>query len=231
MKTSSTLNPKENLEKLDKALISIKDTDKKLSGMFFEISSILIETKKHLTEVFNEKSIMEKEKENFELETKKLQEEADKLDKEKKLLENEKDNLELKTKTLQIEKREKDDKIGKLSEQQQNLLEEYEILKEDLQKFQQMAAETKDKDFNFQEIQNLLKVLMILLKEIWGGQPHYRILNLLHGDKERMTKEDIKGATGISGAMVLRAIHELSSAKLIVYDEDTGTAKLVKRMF
>jgi hypothetical protein len=31
--------------------------------------------------------------------------------------------------------------------------------------------------------------------------------------------------------MVLRAIHELASGKLVNYNEDMGTVKLVKRMF
>ncbi|MCP4760266.1 MAG: DUF190 domain-containing protein [archaeon] len=202
-----------DLEKLDKAIISVKETDEKLSEMaqiFSQVTSVLEETKKNLTEISMER---------------------DNLNRERELLQEETKSLALETIKLEEEKAEKDKKIGIMDEEQKKLLEEYEIIREDLQKFQKLASEAEESEFNIQEIQNLLKIYAVLITEIWGGQPHYRILNLLHGDKEEMSRNDIKGATGISGAMVLRAIHELRQASLLSYDEDSGTAKLTKRMF
>jgi len=46
-----------------------------------------------------------------------------------------------------------------------------------------------------------------------------------------MTIDQIKGASGIGGVAILRAIHELNRAELISFDEDTHVAKLVKRFF
>jgi DNA-binding transcriptional regulator GbsR (MarR family) len=46
-----------------------------------------------------------------------------------------------------------------------------------------------------------------------------------------MTRDQIKNATGISGAMVLRAIHELARENLVIYDENTSKVKLVKRFY
>ncbi len=72
---------------------------------------------------------------------------------------------------------------------------------------------------------------MLLIEEIWSGQPHYRILLTLHGDKEKMSREQIKNTTGIAGAMVLRAVHELAKIGVLEYDEDTAIVTLKKRLF
>lgn len=46
-----------------------------------------------------------------------------------------------------------------------------------------------------------------------------------------MTREQLKNTTGISGAMVLRAIHELVKIDLVEYDEERSLVKLKKRLF
>ncbi len=149
----------------------------------------------------------------------------------KRSLEQEKNELQTEARILKIESREKEEKIGELTSNQKELLKEYEILKEELKSFQEIATAAVRKEFDFEEIKNLLKIYGVLISEIYDATPHYRILDLLHGDKEEMSKEDIKGATGITGAMVLHAIFDLRKANLITYDEETGLAKLVRRIF
>ncbi len=53
----------------------------------------------------------------------------------------------------------------------------------------------------------------------------------MHGDKEEMTRDQIKNTTGISGAMVLRAVHELVKIDVLEYDEERSLVKLKKRLF
>ncbi len=53
----------------------------------------------------------------------------------------------------------------------------------------------------------------------------------LHGDKEKKSREQIKNTTGIAGAMVLRAVHELAKIGVLEYDEDTAMVTLKKRIF
>ncbi len=72
---------------------------------------------------------------------------------------------------------------------------------------------------------------MTLIETIWQGAVHTKILNLLHGDREEFDRNSIKNATGIAGAVVLRAIHELAREKLVIYDENKGMVKLTKRLF
>ena len=188
----------------------MSSTEEKLSNVFKEISGILSESKINL--------------EN--LEQKKLE-----LEEEKKDLAVEIGRLSIEKQDLVLQSRVKEDKIGEMASNQEDLLKEYEVLKEELKSFQEIATAARRKEFDFEEIKNLLKVYGVLISEIYDATAHYRILDLLHGDKEEMSKDEIKGASGISGAMVLHAIFDLRKADLISYDEETGLAKLVSRIF
>lgn len=159
-------------------------------------------------------------------------EEATKLlETEKLALEREKAELELEKQKLEAEKAEKEQKIGELTSEQLRLLDEYKNLKIELKKFMKIAQDQEESEYNFDRIKALLSITMLLIQEIWQGQPHYRILLTLHGDKEEMTREEIKNTTGISGAMVLRAVHELANIDVLQYDEEKSLVKLKRRLF
>ncbi|MBD3353331.1 MAG: hypothetical protein GF364_17755 [Candidatus Lokiarchaeota archaeon] len=225
-----------NLEDLEQARDLIKDTDTKLkeivnSNILSSISEIIKNAKDTLKRLDEEKLKLEEEKEKLENDTNVLQEEKQNLVKEREHLEQEKTQLQLETKRLEKEKADRDKKIDTISSEQQKLLEEYKVLQEDLKKFQEIASEAENAEFDFKEIQQVLKIYVILLEEIYETKPHIRILYLLHGDSPELHRKDIAAATGIGGAFVLRALHELNDAKLVEYDEETGMARLMKRMF
>lgn len=201
---------KKDLEKIERALVSLSSMEEKLGNVFREISGILSETK------INLEDLEQKKKE---------------LEEEKNLLAVEISRLSIEKQDLVLKSREKEDKIGELTTNQKDLLKEYEVLKEELKSFQEIATAARRKEFDLEEIKNLLKIYGVLISEIYDATAHYRILDLLHGDKEEMSKDEIKGATGISGAMVLHAIFDLRKASLITFDEEVGNAKLVRRIF
>lgn len=181
------------------------------------IPTILETAKKELMNIRNEKEKLENEKTSLESEKTQLE-----LDKKK---------LEAETKQLEKDKQERDQKIGQMTEEQMRLLEEYAKVKEELGKFAKIAAEMEEQDLSFERIQALLSIYSVLLEKIFQGQPHFRILYTLHGEKESMSREEIKNTTGIQGAMVLRAVQELDKVDLVEYDMDTGMSKLKKRLF
>jgi chromosome segregation ATPase len=160
-----------------------------------------------------------------------IRNERDKLERAKTQLELEKKKLEQETRTLAKEKQERDEKIGEMTEEQMRLLDEYKKVKEELRKFASIAAEMEEQELDFERIQVLLSIYTVLLEKIFQGQPHFRILLTLHGDKEEMSREEIKSTTGIQGAMVLRAVQELDKVDLVDYDIETNMAKLKKRLF
>ncbi len=181
------------------------------------ISNVLKSAKEQLDKLEKEKASMEQEKM--------------KVEQEKTKLENDKKNLEAETQKLEGEKQDRDKKIGSLSQEQMRLLDEYDKLKVKLGEFAKVAANQKEAEFNFERIQALLSIYSVLVSDIWQGQPHYRILMTLHGDKEEMTREELKNTTGIGGAYVLRAVQELAKANIVDYDEDTAVVKLKRRLF
>jgi len=160
-----------------------------------------------------------------------IENERDRLEKEKTQLEQEKKKLEQETRQLAQEKQEKDEKIGAMTEDQMKLLDEYKKVKVELTKFAKITAEMDEAEFNFDRIKALLSIYTVLIEKIWQGQPHYRILLTLHGDKEEMTRDEIKNTTGIVGAFVIRAVHELANVDLLQIDEDSGLIKLKQRLF
>ncbi|MFX0008935.1 MAG: hypothetical protein ACFE9R_01360 [Candidatus Hermodarchaeota archaeon] len=211
------MSDKTTLDVIDRTLQSVEENFKQ----FIEV----------LEKAKNELIILEKEKEQLShdkesLETKKIQLEQDKtkLEKDKLTLENE-------TRKLAIEKQERDQKIGSMTEEQKRLLNEYEKVKVELSKFAKIAEEAESHELNFDRIQALLSIFRVLVEKIWQGQPHYRILMTLHGDKEKMTRDELKNTTGIGGAYILRAVQELANVDLVEHDIDTGTVKLKQRLY
>ncbi len=187
--------------------------------------------KEVLTTARSEVLNLETEKKQAEEEKSKLEEHEAELEASKTNLEEIKKQLEEETKKLEQDKKERDQKIGAMTEEQMRLLDEYEKVKVELKKFAQAAAEQEEMELNFDKIQALLSIYRVLIEEIWQGHAHYRILHVLHGDKEEMNREELKNSTGVGGAFVLRSVQELARVGLLEYDENSGTAKLKKRLF
>ncbi|MHA1291043.1 MAG: hypothetical protein ACTSQJ_00075 [Promethearchaeota archaeon] len=229
------MSEKKDTQKIiEETLIAVDE----ISEKFNQITNVLKKAKEELRVLEEQKINLSREKEILENEKNELEQAKSKLEIEKKGLEiatrrltEAKKELEEETKKLEKEKQEKDEKIGVLTEEQVKLLDEYEKLKVELQKFAKAAAEAEEAEFNFERIKALLSIYTVLIEKIFQGQPHYRILITLHGDKEIMTREELKNTTGIGGAFILRAIQELDKVGLLEYDMDNGTAKLKKRLF
>ena len=222
---------KNTIDIIDGTLEAVKNIFTQFSDVLKTAKNELITLEKDKSLLSNDKQQLEGEKDQLEEEKIKLESVKNKLEQDKNQLEQDKKKLEEETKKLEKEKQERDQKIGTLTEEQMKLLDEYEKLKVELKKFVKIAEEQEEAEYNFDRIKALLSIYRVLLEEIWQGQPHFRILLTLHGDKEEMSREEIKTTTGISGAMVLRAIHELANVHLLEYDEDKGMVKLKKRMF
>jgi len=215
----------------EKTLSVLDETIQAAEASFKEFIEVLETSRTALLKLESDKVELSKEKEQLEKEKIFLEQEKNSLESVKKQLEVDKQKLEEETKKLEIEKQERDQKIGSLTEEQMKLLDEYQKLKVELKKFASAAAEAEDAEYNFERIKALLSIYTVLIEKIFQGQPHYRILLTLHGDKEEMTRDEIKTTTGIGGAFVLHSIQELAKVGLLEYDMDTSTAKLKERLF
>ncbi|MFX0031271.1 MAG: hypothetical protein ACFE8E_05625 [Candidatus Hodarchaeota archaeon] len=218
------MSEKNTLEVIEGTLKSVEDNFKQFIDVLETAKNELIILEKDKTKLSQDKDLLESEKSQLEDATKMLEAEKQALKQEKGMLEAEKKKLEL-------EKEEKEQKIGELTGEQLRLLDEYKNLKIELKKFMKIAQDQEESEYNFERIKALLSITMLLIQEIWQGQPHYRILLTLHGDKEEMTRDEIKNTTGISGAMVLRAVHELVNIDVLEYNEEKSLVKLKRRLF
>ena len=213
-----------NLSDENITLKGIDDALKNAEDIFKQFAETLNNARNELINLETEKKQALEEKVE-------LEDEKNRLEQHEKELVEEKAVLEEETQKLEREKQERDQKIGAMSEEQVKLLEEYSKVKVELKKFAQASADQEEMELNFDRIQALLSIYRVLIEEIWQGQPHYRVLFTLHGEKEEMTREELKNTTGIGGAFILRSVQELAKVGLLDYNEDTGTAKLIKRLF
>jgi len=196
-----------------------------------DITKVLQTAKEELVKLEKEKEQLESDKSKLEIATKELETDKKELEIEKNQLEQDKKKLEEEKNQLERDKEERDEKIGALNEEQMRLLAEYESLKVELSKLAKIAEESQEAEFNFERIKALLSIYAVLIEKIWQGQAHYRIILTLHGDKEKMTRDEIKNTTGVAGAWVIRAVNELANVDILEYDEETGLVKLKHRLF
>lgn len=153
---------------------------------------------------------------------KKTKDDIEQLEKDKEQLELEKQEL-VKKADLQAEQ------ISGLTQEQMSLLEEYEKVKSELEKFTKIA--TSIGKINLEDMRATLSLYSVLFEQVFDSQPHFKILYMLHGEKEVMTLDQIKSAMGIGGALVLRACHELANANLINFDDSTRNISLKQRLY
>ena len=215
---------KNAIEIIENSLRSVEDNFKQFIEVLETAKAELVMLEKDREQLSRDKELLEGEKLQLEQATKIL--EAD-----KSQLELEKANLENEKKKLEQEKQERDQKIGSLTEEQKRLLKEYASLKVELKKFSKLAEEAESQDLDFDRITALLSIFRVLVEKIWQGQPHYKVLKVLHGERKVMTREELKNTTGIGGAYILRAVQELANVDLIEHNIDTGTVTLKRRLY
>lgn len=219
------------MEDEKKTLNVIDETIKAAESSFKQFIDVLETSRTALLNLESDKVELSTEKEKLEKEKVLLEQEKNALESEKQQLEFDKNTLEEETKKLELEKKERDQRIGSLTEEQMKLLDEYQKVKVELSKFMKVAEEAEEAEYNFERVRALLSIYTVLVSEIWQGQPHYRILLTLHGDKEKMTRDELKTTLGIGGAFVLHSVQELAKVGLVEYDMDTHMVKLKERLF
>ena len=219
------------MEDEEKTLSSLDKTIQVAESSFKEFIEVLETSRTALLTLESDKVELSKEKEKLEKEKIFLEQEKSSLENEKQQLELDKKKLEEETKKLEFEKQEKDQKIGSLTEEQMKLLEEYQNVKVELSKFMKAAEDAENAEYNFERVRALLSIYTVLVSEIFSGQAHYRILLTLHGDKEVLSRDELKTTLGIGGAFVLHSVQELAKVGLVEYDMDTHTVKLKERLF
>ena len=190
-------------------------------------------------------SVKNEEIASFETEIKALKEDGER--KDKQLLEKDEEIKEYKEQLDGLRQEinlasdliiEKDEEISNLKKEKERLKSELDKSNEVLNKITSQLEEvskqyqdlSKKKDQQLDALR-LLDVYIVLLEKVFNSAPHVRILFVAHGEKEEWTIPELAKATGIEPLAVRRAIFELRNAGLFSYDENTGKARLLVRLW
>lgn len=146
--------------------------------------------------------------------------------------------LETQNKELNTENTKTKSYLGNLETENKELNTENAKMKGDLEhvskELEKVSKEFKhltkahDRTIDMREV---LTLSMTLLTEVFGAQPHSKLLFLLHGKKAEMTRDTLVKSSGISPAMVRKALADLNAAKLVEYDVETSEVKLLRRIY
>ncbi|MFW9995602.1 MAG: hypothetical protein ACFFD4_26425 [Candidatus Odinarchaeota archaeon] len=136
---------------------------------------------------------------------------------------------EINQKEQQLVDREKE--LETQSQTSEKLKAQYEAVEQELARISSLYSEASGKQEDISHVKEILSIYITLLEKVFEGKPHAKILFLLHGEKNTMTREELKMSTGFTPAVVLRSIHELRNAELIDFDEEKDSITLKARIY
>lgn len=140
-------------------------------------------------------------------------------------------NLEKKLDNQRTEMESKFSEVGSLQQEKDSAVEKLKQMEREMSELSSVYEDLKDRKDIEINLQEVMKLYVILTEQVLDGSTHIKILTLLHGAKERMTKEELSKASGIQPAATLRAIFDLRNNGLVEYNEEADKVKLVRRLF
>lgn len=136
---------------------------------------------------------------------------------------------EVEEKEKQLEQREKD--LEEELEKSRKLAAEYQAVQKELSKISSLYSEMEGKQEDVSSVKNILGIYITLLEKVFEGKPHAKILYMLHGGSNSMTREALTKSSAFSPVVVLRSIHELRNAELVDYDDEKNLVTLKQRIY
>ncbi len=138
-------------------------------------------------------------------------------------LEQEKDSDRKHTDQLQT-------KLENLSEDKKLIENERNYLSQELARVGKLFEELTGKQAKAEDLQDILNIYLTLMEEVFSGRAHFKVLSIMHGEKEIWKRKELVTSTGFSEIMIRKVLGELTRANLIIYDEEKATGKLVRRI-
>ena len=118
-----------------------------------------------------------------------------------------------------------------LEKEKQSASEKLQQMEREMSELSSVYEELKGRADVQIDIQEVMKLYVILTEQVLNGNAHIKILTLLHGKKEEMSKDELAKASGIQPAAILRSIFDLRNNGLVTYDDNNEKVKLVRRLF
>jgi len=125
----------------------------------------------------------------------------------------------------------KDEELTMLREENERVKAEMEAIQEQLLRISKMYREITKERERVEDVRQLLSIYITLLEEVFAGQPHAKVLYILHGAKSSLKRNELTKTAGFQPAVILKSIHDLANAKLVEYDMEKDEVKLVRRIY
>lgn len=120
--------------------------------------------------------------------------------------------------------------ISILTTEKEGLINERDSLSEELQRVAKLYEEFTGKQARQEDLRGVLDLYITLMEEVFSGRAHFKVLSVIHGEKQVWTREELVKSTGFAEIKLRTVLGELAKGKLIEYDEEQATVKLVKRI-
>lgn len=122
-------------------------------------------------------------------------------------------------------------KAKSISKERNTAEEKLAEMEKEMEELSSVYEELRKQKITKIDLQEVMKLYILLTEQVLHGNAHIRILTLLHGKKDKMTKEELSKATGILPAETLKAIFDLRNNGLVNYDIETNEVSLVRKIF
>ena len=120
--------------------------------------------------------------------------------------------------------------LENLSEDKKLVENERNYLSQELARVGKLFEELTGKTAKQEDLQGILNIYLTLMEEVFSGRAHFKVLSIMHGEKEIWNRKELVTSTGFSEIIIRKVLGELTRANLIDYDEEQATCKLVRRI-
>jgi chromosome segregation ATPase len=120
--------------------------------------------------------------------------------------------------------------FSQLSSEKETVQNERDSLAEELQRVGKLYEELTGKQAKQEDVRGILSIYITLMEEVFSGRAHFKVLSVIHGEKEIWKRSELVKSTGISEIKLRSVIGDLVRANMIEYNEEEATLKLIKRV-
>ncbi|OLS16907.1 MAG: hypothetical protein HeimC3_37860 [Candidatus Heimdallarchaeota archaeon LC_3] len=117
-----------------------------------------------------------------------------------------------------------------LSSEKEEIIFERDLLTEELQRIGRLYEGLTGKQASQEDLKGVLNIYITLMEDVFSGRAHFKVLSIIHGEKETWKRNELVKSSGISEIKLRSVLGDLVRANMIVYDEEKASVKLIKRL-
>ncbi len=110
-------------------------------------------------------------------------------------LQEEKDSTRKQTDQLKIE-------LETTSEDKKLIEKERNFLSQELARVGKLFEELTGKQAKEEDLQNILNIYLTLMEEVFSGRVHFKVLSIMHGEKEIWKRKELVASSGFSEIII-----------------------------